>query len=134
MDRILVDECLSVALVATAKARGYDATHVVWLGKQGAQDWNLMPLIIEGGYAFVTNNRARFPEALRRFDIHAGLIVILPSVDRAEQVWLFNKALDFAERCETVVNELLEIDRDGSVELRDWPEGRDMLARSPNGS
>lgn len=38
MDRILVDECLSVALVATAKARGHDALHVVWLGKQGAQD------------------------------------------------------------------------------------------------
>ena len=43
MDRILVDECLSVMLVGTAKARGIFATHVAWIGKNGIQDWNLVP-------------------------------------------------------------------------------------------
>ena len=63
MDHILVDECLSVALVAAAKARGHDATHVTWLGMQGVQDWNLMPLIAESDFVFVTNNRRDFLKA-----------------------------------------------------------------------
>jgi hypothetical protein len=33
MDRFLIDECLSADLVATAKARGYDADYVPHIGK-----------------------------------------------------------------------------------------------------
>ena len=42
--RILIDECLSQKLVAAAKMRDHDATHVVFLGKKGWQDYNLMDL------------------------------------------------------------------------------------------
>ena len=42
MDRFLIDECLSADLVATAKARGYDADYVPHIGKAGWQDWNLV--------------------------------------------------------------------------------------------
>lgn len=96
MDRILVDECLSVALVA-AKARGLDATHVTWLGMQGVQDWNLMPLIAEQDLIFVTNNRRDFLKAYAAAEVRNGLIIIVPSVRRDDQVRLFNRALDAAE-------------------------------------
>jgi predicted nuclease of predicted toxin-antitoxin system len=124
MDRILVDECLSVALVATAKARGHDATHVVWLGKEGMQDWNLMPLIVQNDFVFVTNNRRDFLMLYAEVELHSGLVIILPSVDRDEQVRLFNRALDAAEELGDLVNKVIEVDRDGSVKVSNWVKGK----------
>lgn len=45
-DRFLIDECLNGSLVAAAKARGYDAEYVPFIGKGGWQDWNLVPYAI----------------------------------------------------------------------------------------
>lgn len=120
MKRILVDECLSVALVATAKARGHDATHIVWLGKGGTQDWNLIPLIVDGDYLFVTNDRRGFLRLYSRLETHAGLIILLPSVERAEQVRLFESALEAAEGIDDTINRLIEVDSDGTVLVREW--------------
>jgi predicted nuclease of predicted toxin-antitoxin system len=124
MDRILVDECLSVALVATAKARGHDATHVVWLGKEGMQDCNLMPLIVQNDFVFVTNNRRDFLKLYAEVELHSGLVIILPSVDRDEQVRLFNYALDAAEELGDLVNKVIEVDRDGSTKVSNWAKGK----------
>ena len=124
MDRILVDECLSTALVATAKSRGIDATHVVWLGKAGAQDWNLLPTILEGNFAFVTNNRRDFLRLYTRVEAHAGLIIILPSVDLGEQVKLFGIALAAAEKLQDTTNTLIEVDRGGKLAISEWPRPR----------
>jgi hypothetical protein len=44
--RFLIDECLSAALVAVAKARGFEADHVTHIGKTGWQDWNLVPYAV----------------------------------------------------------------------------------------
>jgi len=123
MDRILVDECLSVALVAAAKARGHDATHVVWLGREGAQDWNLIQLITEQDFVFVTNNRRDFLRLYAELEVHNGLIIILPQVGRADQVRLFGLALVEAERLENTVNKLIEVDVAGRVQIRDWSKG-----------
>jgi predicted nuclease of predicted toxin-antitoxin system len=68
MDRILIDECLSPGLVGVAKARGHDATHVVWLGAQGIQDWNLVALIGRDDFVFVTNNRGDFLRLFAELD------------------------------------------------------------------
>ena len=106
MERILVDECLSTALVAAAKSRGHDATHVVWLGKAGTQDWNLLPVIQHGDYAFVTNNRRDFLRLYAHLEIHSGLIIILPSVDIREQIRLFEIALAAAEKLDNTINML----------------------------
>jgi predicted nuclease of predicted toxin-antitoxin system len=54
MDRFLIDECLSADLVAIAKARGYDASHVSYLGKAGWQDWNLVSHAVDNDYIVVT--------------------------------------------------------------------------------
>ena len=124
MDGILIDECLSIALVAAAQARGHNATHVVFLGKDGAQDWNLMPLIAESDYVFVTNNRSDFLKLYAETELHSGLIIIVPSVKRKEQLRLFHRALDEAETMPDTVNKLIEVHEDGSVIVQDWTSDR----------
>lgn len=55
--KFLVDECLSPKLTELAHERGYGgSSHVVWLGRSGAKDWDLLPLIVEGDWTFVTRN------------------------------------------------------------------------------
>jgi predicted nuclease of predicted toxin-antitoxin system len=54
--KFLIDECLSAKLVGVCRERGHEATHVVWLGKQGWKDWNLIRHIVDDDYTFVTNN------------------------------------------------------------------------------
>lgn len=56
-----------------------------------------MKVIAEGGYRFVTNNRSDFLAMYNRQAIHAGLIVIVPSVRPARQADLFRAALAYLE-------------------------------------
>ncbi|WP_424594531.1 DUF5615 family PIN-like protein [Bradyrhizobium sp.] len=58
--RFLIDECLSGALVAVAKAQGYPADYVTHLGKAGWQDWNLVRFAVANDYIIVTDNRKDF--------------------------------------------------------------------------
>jgi predicted nuclease of predicted toxin-antitoxin system len=78
--KFLIDECLSVGLTATAKARGHQADHVAHLGKSGWQDWNLVAFALENDYIFVTNNRLDFLKHYAKVDVHSGLIIIIPNV------------------------------------------------------
>lgn len=79
-----------------------------------------MPLIIGGDFVFVTNNRRDFLKLYAEVEIHNGLIILLPSVERDDQVRLFNLALDAAEHLDSTVNKLIEVDVDGRVEVRNW--------------
>ena len=48
--KFLVDECLSPELTKLAHDRGYDeSSHVAWLGRTGAKDWELKPFIMAIG-------------------------------------------------------------------------------------
>ncbi|MBI5128953.1 MAG: DUF5615 family PIN-like protein [Rhodopseudomonas palustris] len=127
-DCFLIDECLSVGLVAVAKARGFDAVHVTHIGKSGWQDWNLVPFAVNNDYVVVTNNRRDFLKEYARLDIHNGLVVILPRGKRDEQINLFSKVLDMLEaRKDDLVNCLVEVLADGSVHLRKWnSEGHEI--------
>lgn len=59
--KFLVDECLSPELTKLAHDRGYDeSSHVAWLGRTGAKDWELKPFIIDGDWTFVTKNSVDF--------------------------------------------------------------------------
>jgi hypothetical protein len=87
----------------------------------GMQDWNLMPFIAENDFVFVTSNRKDFLRLYANIEVHNGLIIILPSVDRDEQVELFKLALDVAERLDTTINKLIEVDAEGHVSTVDWP-------------
>ncbi|OAN52787.1 DUF5615 family PIN-like protein [Magnetospirillum moscoviense] len=121
-DPFLIDECLSPDLVALAHARGHDASHVVFRGLTGSADRDLLPIIRHEGFVFVTNNAKDFLRLYARENIHAGLVIIVPGGIPAEvQVRLFAAVLDEVEPMADLVNRIVEVYSDGSVEIRDWP-------------
>jgi predicted nuclease of predicted toxin-antitoxin system len=126
--RLLVDECLSVGLVAVAKSRGLPADHVTWLGKSGWQDRNLTAYAVDNDYVMVTNNRRHFLREYAKLVIHNGLIIIVPAMDRSGQKSLFSRALDaVADRDGDIVNSAVEVLRDGLVHVRSWTSGQHDL-------
>jgi predicted nuclease of predicted toxin-antitoxin system len=90
----LIDECLHVSLVELAHSRGQVADHVNYLGLGSSKDWELMKLVIDRDYTFVTNNRFDFLTLYKKEVFHAGLVVIVPNVPPARQRELFNAVLD----------------------------------------
>lgn len=121
-DPFLIDECLSPDLVALAHARGHDASHVVFRGLAGTPDRDLLPIIRHEGFVFVTNNARDFLKLYARENIHAGLIIIVPGGIPAEiQLRLFASVLDTIEPLADLVNRIVEVYSDGTVEIRDWP-------------
>jgi predicted nuclease of predicted toxin-antitoxin system len=90
--RFLIDECLTVDLVAVAGESGHDAQHVAHIGKAGWKDWNVARHASESDLVLVTNNASDFPRLYARAPLHAGLIIIVPNVDRAAQRRLFRAA------------------------------------------
>ena len=124
MDRFLIDECLSVQLVAVAKARDLAADFGPHIGKAGWQDWNLARFALENDYVLVTNNRRDFLKEYALQKIHNGLIVIVPNIDREGQKRLFAMVLDhLATLDEMPINTLIEILADGSIHQRIWVDG-----------
>ncbi|MGI4877907.1 MAG: DUF5615 family PIN-like protein [Janthinobacterium lividum] len=122
MIRLLFDECMSPRLVGVAQRRGFDATHVNFLGLASTPDRLLLPVIAGGDYTFVTNNRVDFLRLYRHVDVHAGLLIVLPSRRWEVQIDLVGRALDAikASRFDTV-NQLIEVAEDGSVTMSAWP-------------
>ncbi|MBF0305003.1 MAG: DUF5615 family PIN-like protein [Alphaproteobacteria bacterium] len=122
-DPFLVDECLSLDLVALAHARGHHATHVIFRGLEGTQDPDLMPVIRDEGLVFVTNNGRDFLPLFAQEGIHPGLIIIVPGgILKDHQVRLFGCALDVIEPMTDLINTVVEVHLDGRVEVRTWPE------------
>lgn len=103
--------------------RGFEAHHVNWLGLNTLSDRAIMPQIVGGDFTFVTNNGRDFLRLYRGVDVHAGLLVILPSVGNAEQRRLFGAALDaIIAAGADITGELVEVDRDGTVRFRRYPD------------
>ncbi len=119
--KFLVDECLSEELAKAARDRGHhDASHVRWIGKGGAKDWDLFPVIVEGDWVFVTKNaydlrgpadapgsRGEYAKAA----LHAGLVCLNgpPGMDLDLQLDLFEAAMDELARDPDLVNQVLEV-------------------------
>lgn len=92
--KFLIDECLHTSLVELAHAAGHVADHVNYLGLGGAKDWQLMATIRQQDYTFVTNNRSDFLTLHGQEPLHAGVIIIVPSVTPVRQRELFSAALE----------------------------------------
>jgi predicted nuclease of predicted toxin-antitoxin system len=91
--KLLIDECLHTFLVNVAHSAGHTADHVVHRGLGGLKDWQLMQVIREQEYTFVTNNRSDFLALHGKEPLHAGVIVIVPNVIPSQQSELFAAAL-----------------------------------------
>lgn len=77
-----------------AHAAGYVADHVNYLSLGGLKDWQLLPVIREREFTFVTNNGADFLALFGKEPLHPGVIIIVPNVAPVLQRELFKAALD----------------------------------------
>ncbi|HVH69688.1 MAG TPA: DUF5615 family PIN-like protein [Candidatus Dormibacteraeota bacterium] len=91
--KLLIDECLHTSLVTVAHSAGHSADHVSHRGLGGLKDWQLMRVIREQEYTFVTNNHSDFLDLHGKEPLHAGVIVIVPNVIPLQQRELFAAAL-----------------------------------------
>jgi predicted nuclease of predicted toxin-antitoxin system len=91
--KFLIDECLHTSLVEVAHSAGHLADHVNYLGLGSSKDWQLMATIRAQDYTFVTNNRSDFLVLHGQEPLHAGVIIIVPSVTPVRQRELFSAAL-----------------------------------------
>jgi len=133
--KFLIDECLSPVLATQAQERGYHGSvHIEWRGLSGKKDWELMPIIVNEDWTFVTKNSRDFRGSsgngglYANTDIHAGLICLNGPVhmDLDMTVSLFEEALDALERDPDLVNAVLDIT---FIEGRDGGQDRVNIAR-----
>ena len=124
--RFLIDECLHPTLADVAHGAGHEAHHVNYLGLASTNDHDLMPVVLEGDFIFVTNNAADFRRLYRGQPLHAGLVIIVPQLSPASQRQLFVAALDEIGADDGLLNEALEVlVEDGEVIFNRyvWPAG-----------
>jgi predicted nuclease of predicted toxin-antitoxin system len=111
--RFLIDECLTIDLVSIAGQAGHEAQHVAHVGKAGWKDWNVARYAADGDFVVVTNNASDFRRLSATQSLHAGLVIIIPSVNRGAQQRLFRGALDELVAFGELVNHVLEVDIEG---------------------
>jgi predicted nuclease of predicted toxin-antitoxin system len=111
--RFLIDECLSVDLVSVANQAGYEAQHIARVGKAGWKDWHVVNHATSGDFVLVTNNASDFRRLYAREALHAGLVIIIPTVGRTVQQQLFRGALDEIATLGELINRVLEVELEG---------------------
>ena len=121
MAKLLIDECLHTSLLKLAHEAGHTADHVNYLGLGSSKDWDLLKLILDRDYTFVTNNRTDFLALYGRTQVHAGLVIIVPNVTPTLQRELFRAALSFIDE-RGLINAVVEIEYHGKeIECRQYP-------------
>jgi predicted nuclease of predicted toxin-antitoxin system len=120
MAKLLIDECQHTSLVELAQMAGHVADHVNYMGLSGSKDWEPMSVVREKEYTLVTNNRSDFLALYGREGIHAGLVVIAPSVRPAQQRELFQAVLKHIGGRD-LTNTVIEVDfHDAAIECREY--------------
>jgi predicted nuclease of predicted toxin-antitoxin system len=94
--------------VEVAHEHGCEAHHVSYLGMSGWKDHELLQPIQARDYTFVTNNGRDFRRLYQSLPLHAGLIILLPSVSLERQQRLFAAALQSIQS-DSLVNEVIEV-------------------------
>jgi hypothetical protein len=103
-----------------ARERGHgESSHVVWIGRQGIKDWDLLKVVLAGDWTLVTRDADfRGPRAApgtggqyQRAELHAGLICLNgpEGMDLEMQRDLFEAVLDEIDRDGDLVNVVLEV-------------------------
>jgi predicted nuclease of predicted toxin-antitoxin system len=122
--QLLVDECLSPDLVEVAREHGLNAYHVTRRGWSADSDPRLLARVLAEDLTFVTNNWKDFRPMIARTPVHPGIIALLPNVRRERQKTLLRAALaeiTGADPPLDMVNTVLEVDSDGTVERYELP-------------
>jgi predicted nuclease of predicted toxin-antitoxin system len=96
--RFLIDECISVDLVTVAGDSGHEARHVAHVGRAGWKDWNVVRYAGDGDFILVTNNASDFRQLYTAQPLHAGLVILIPVVNRVVQQRLFKGGARRARR------------------------------------
>ena len=121
MAKFLIDECLHASLLELAHAAGHLADHVNYLGLGSSKDWELMAVVLEQDYTFVTNNRADFLTLYQQAPLHAGLVIVVPNVTPRLQRELFQKVLSYVGERE-FLNTVVEVEYHGDkIRCRQYP-------------
>jgi predicted nuclease of predicted toxin-antitoxin system len=122
--RLLIDECLTPALVNTAHIAGHEAYHVAHIGLASARDSSVASRATSQNLILVTNNGSDFRALYSHLNIHPGLLIIIPSVDRETQIRIFKALLVRLAEVGEPVNQVIEADLDGegvSLAIYPWP-------------
>jgi predicted nuclease of predicted toxin-antitoxin system len=108
--KFLIDECLTIDLVRDAQEAGYEAYHIVHLGKARWKDWSIVAYCREKDFTLVTNNACDFRTLYARECLHPGLVILLPNVKRERQSLLFRSVLQRLSQLLDLTNRVLEVD------------------------
>ena len=122
--RLLIDECLSPALVQLAQASGHEAYHLAHVGRAGSEDWQIVELALARDMVLVTNNASDFRRLYAAQELHPGLVILVPNVEREAQRRLFREALVRLRVIGELVNKALEVRLRGDDVIFDeyeWP-------------
>jgi hypothetical protein len=125
--KFFIDECLSPELAGMAQDAGYQATCSRNQGLLGLKDWELIKVVVDQDYTFVTHNAHDFrgegtsnPGGLHaRQEIHPGLVCLNAHspLDILRQRRLFAYALDELREREDLINQALEVFEDEHGEV-----------------
>ena len=80
----------------------------------------------DGDFILVTNNASDFRRLYATHRLHAGLVILIPAVNRVLQQRLFQCALDELAVFGEPINQVLEVDLDGedvTLAVYDLPAG-----------
>jgi hypothetical protein len=79
------------------------------LGLGEWRDWSILDIVQKYGWVLVTNNAVEFRSRYRAIEIHPGVVFLLPSVRREQQLILFQAALDEIAINPDLTNQALDV-------------------------
>lgn len=118
--RFLIDECLTIELSPIAWDRGFDCTHVTWIGLQSRADRVILQRALQEDWVIVTNNATDFIRLMKQEEVHAGLVCLTAAprfMNKELQKLLFEHALELLAG-DDLVNGVLEIALDADLTVR----------------
>jgi predicted nuclease of predicted toxin-antitoxin system len=122
--RFLVDECLSPVLVNAAREASFEAYHLAHIGGASWADWRITRYAVARDMILITNNATDFRALYERQELHPGLLILVPSVEREQQIRLLQVALARLVQLPDLVNKVLEVHLEPGgerLELYDLP-------------
>lgn len=122
--KLLLDENLSVWVAETLRTEdGIDSCHVRDRDMLGAEDAAVLDKAYAEDRILVTVNVDDFVRLARKRELHAGMILIEDgSLHRDDQLVVIRAAVRFIEG-DDLVNRVVWVNLDGSMELEDIPPG-----------